>query len=148
VRRVLAAGAVVRDATGRLLLVRRAHDPEAGRWTLPGGRVEAGESPAAAAAREVAEETGLEVAVGREWLVLERPAGPSAVFEIHDFVAEPVGGVLRAGDDAADAGWFSAAEMTRLPLTTGLLAHLEAAGFVPRTGTDGGRPEPYGEAAP
>jgi 8-oxo-dGTP diphosphatase len=148
VRRVLAAGAVVRDAAGRLLLVRRAHDPEAGRWTLPGGRVEPGESPAAAAAREVAEETGLEVAVGREWLVLERPAGPAAVFEIHDFVAEPVGGVLRAGDDATEAGWFSAAEMARLPLTTGLLAHLDAGGFVLRTGTGRGRPESYGEAAP
>jgi 8-oxo-dGTP diphosphatase len=148
VRRVVAAGAVVRDAAGRLLLVRRAHDPEAGRWTLPGGRVEPGESPAAAAAREVAEETGLEVAVGREWLVLCRPAGPAAVFEIHDFVAEPVGGVLRAGDDAAEAGWFTVAEMARLPLTTGLLAHLESAGFVPRTGTDGGRPESHGEHAP
>jgi 8-oxo-dGTP diphosphatase len=131
VRTVLAAGAVVRDAEGRLLLVQRGHDPEAGRWTLPGGRVETGETPARAAAREVTEETGLVVAVGREWLVLERPAGPDAVFEIHDFVAEPVGGALRAGDDAADVGWFTPAELARLPLTTGLLAHLQAAGFVP-----------------
>jgi acetyl-CoA carboxylase carboxyl transferase subunit beta len=96
--------------------------------------VEPGESPARAAAREVTEETGLVVAVGREWLVLERPAGPDAVFEIHDFVAEPVGGILRAGDDAADVGWFTPAELARLPLTTDLLAHLQAAGFVP----DGG----------
>lgn len=133
-RTVLAAGAVVRDAGGRLLLVQRGKDPEAGRWTLPGGRVEPGETPADAAAREVTEETGLVVAVGREWLVLERPAGPDAVFEIHDFVAEPVAGALRAGDDAADAGWFTPAELARLPLTTGLLAHLEAAGFVPDDG--------------
>lgn len=154
VRTVIAAGAVVRDPAGRLLLVQRGHDPEAGRWTLPGGRVEAGESPADAAAREVAEETGLVVAVGREWLVLSRPtgqAGPDGtdtVFEIHDFVAEPVGGSLRAGDDAADAGWFTPAELARLPLTTGLLAHLEAAGFVPRTRTQRGRPEAHGEPAP
>ena len=132
-RTVLAAGAVVRGADGRFLLVQRANPPEAGRWTLPGGRVEPGESPAAAAAREVAEETGLDVAVGREWLGLDRPAGPGVVFEIHDFVAEPLGGTLRAGDDAADAGWFTPGELGRLPLTTDLFGYLQAAGFV--TGT-------------
>ncbi|NMO92557.1 NUDIX domain-containing protein [Actinomycetospora sp. TBRC 11914] len=145
---MLAAGAVVRDAAGRLLLVQRGHDPEAGRWTLPGGRVEAGESPAEAVVREVAEETGLEVVVGREWLVLERPAGAASVFEIHDFVAEPVGGHLRAGDDAADAGWFTPDELVALPLTTGLLGHLETAGFVPPATTLRGRPEAHGESAP
>jgi 8-oxo-dGTP diphosphatase len=145
---VLAAGAVVRDAGGRVLLVQRGHDPEAGRWTLPGGRVEPGETPARAAAREVAEETGLLVTVGREWLVLERPAGPDAVFEIHDFVAEPVGGVLRAGDDAADVGWFTPVELARLPLTTDLLAHLRAAGFIPETVTRGRRRDPRGEGTP
>ena len=145
---MVAAGAVVRDPAGRLLLVQRANDPEAGRWTLPGGRVEIGETPAAAAAREVAEETGLRVAVGREWLVLERPAGPGVVFEIHDFVAEPLGGVLRAGDDAADAGWFTPARLAALPLTTGLLEHLEAGGLLRASGTDGDRSCPDGEAAP
>jgi acetyl-CoA carboxylase carboxyl transferase subunit beta len=148
VRTVLAAGAVVRDAAGRLLLVRRGTDPEAGRWTLPGGRVEPGESPAEAAAREVTEETGLVVTVGREWLVLERPAGPGAVFEIHDFVAEPLGGALRAGDDAADVGWFTPAELARLRLTSGLLTHLQAAGFVAVTATQGSGPEPRGEPTP
>ncbi|MDT7742519.1 MAG: 8-oxo-dGTP diphosphatase [Actinomycetota bacterium] len=147
-RTVLAAGAVVRDAAGRLLLVRRGTDPEAGRWTLPGGRVEPGESPAEAAAREVTEETGLVVTVGREWLVLERPAGPGAVFEIHDFVAEPLGGALRAGDDAADAGWFTPAELARLTLTSGLLTHLQAAGFVAVTATERARAEPEGEPTP
>jgi 8-oxo-dGTP diphosphatase len=145
-RTVLAAGAVVRDAAGRLLLVQRGKDPEAGRWTLPGGRVEPGESPAAAAAREVTEETGLVVAVGREWLVIERPAGPDAVFEIHDFVAEPRGGALRAGDDAADVGWFTPAELAGLPLTTDLLAHLGAAGLLPTTERD--HPDPRSEPTP
>jgi 8-oxo-dGTP diphosphatase len=131
-RRVPAAGAVVHDATGRLLLVRRGRAPQAGRWTLPGGRVEPGESPAAAAAREVAEETGIVVAVGREWLVLERPGPDGVVFEIHDFVADVVGGELQAGDDAADAGWFTAAEMAELPLTTDLFGILTRAGLLPR----------------
>jgi 8-oxo-dGTP diphosphatase len=130
-RRVPAAGAVVHDATGRLLLVQRGREPQAGRWTLPGGRVEPGESPAEAAAREVAEETGVVVTVGREWLVLERPGPGDVLFEIHDFVAEVVGGDLRAGDDAADVGWFTAAEMADLPLTTDLFGILDRAGLLP-----------------
>lgn len=128
--RVAAAGAVVRDERGRFLLVRRGTPPQQGRWTLPGGRVEPGESTAQACAREVAEETGILVEVGREWLVLERPGPAGVTYEIHDFLAEPVGGTLRAGDDAADAGWFSPDEMAELPLTTDLLGHLGRAGLL------------------
>src|SRR3954466_12295448 len=57
-------GAVVRDAAGRLLLVRRGHAPGRGLWSLPGGRVEPGESVEQAVAREVREETGLTVRAG------------------------------------------------------------------------------------
>lgn len=128
--RVAAAGAVVRDERGRFLLVRRGTPPQQGRWTLPGGRVEPGESAAQACAREVVEETGIVVEVGREWLVLERPGTAGVTYEIHDFVAEPVGGTLRAGDDAADVGWFSPDEMAALPLTTDLLGHLGRAGML------------------
>jgi acetyl-CoA carboxylase carboxyl transferase subunit beta len=128
--RVAAAGAAVRDERGRFLLVRRGTPPQQGRWTLPGGRVEPGESPAQACAREVAEETGILVEVGREWLVLERPGPAGVTYEIHDFLAEPVGGTLAAGDDAADAGWFSPDEMAALPLTTDLLGHLGRAGLL------------------
>ena len=128
--RVAAAGAAVRDERGRFLLVCRGTLPQQGRWTLPGGRVEPGESAAQACAREVAEETGILVEVGREWLVLERPGPAGVTYEIHDFLAEPVGGTLRAGDDAADAGWFSPEEMAALPLTTDLLGHLGRAGLL------------------
>src|SRR2546430_16924216 len=62
--RVPCAGAVVKDQAGRLLLVRRGREPGRGRWSLPGGRVEPGETAAEAAVREVREETGLDVVAG------------------------------------------------------------------------------------
>lgn len=122
--RVECAGAVVRDATGRLLLVRRGHEPSRGLWSLPGGRIEAGETPAEAAAREVREETGLEVEVGR--LLATTVIGE---FLVHDFAAVAVGGELRAGDDADEVRWCSDEQLVLLPLTPGLadaLAEMES----------------------
>ena len=58
-------GAVIKDGPGRLLLIKRGHEPGKGLWSIPGGRVEAGESDADALVREVREETGLVVAAGR-----------------------------------------------------------------------------------
>ena len=57
-------GGIVHDAQGRLLLIKRANEPGRGRWSLPGGRVEPGETDAEAVVREVREETGLEVTPG------------------------------------------------------------------------------------
>ncbi|MGI8799897.1 MAG: NUDIX hydrolase, partial [Pseudonocardia sp.] len=62
---VACVGAIVRDAAGRLLLVQRVNEPGAGRWSLPGGRVEPGETDQDAVVREVAEETGLQVRTTR-----------------------------------------------------------------------------------
>jgi len=120
VTRTWAAGAVVRDDAGRVLLVLRAHAPEVGRWTIPGGHVEPGETLEQCARREVHEETGLEIAIGRELGVVDIPNGDE-VIEAHDFVATVVGGTLAASDDAADAGWFTFDQMHRMPLTTDLL---------------------------
>ena len=113
---VLCAGAVVRDASGRVLLVRRGHEPGLGLWSLPGGRVEAGEAPAAAAGREVLEETGLEVEVGDLLATFE--LGP---YLVHDFAATVVGGELAAGDDADEVGWFAVDELSTVELSAGLL---------------------------
>jgi 8-oxo-dGTP diphosphatase len=77
-RRILAAAAVVREESGRFLLIKRGKAPEAGLWTFPGGRVEPGETLRQAAAREVREETSLLVEVGDELWSLDL-AVPGAV---------------------------------------------------------------------
>ena len=130
----LCAGAVVRDAEGRLLVVQRANDPSRGCWSLPGGRAEPGEALQEAARREVAEETGLDVAIGAELGIAEMryvdAAGDARVLRIHDFEATVVGGRLAAGDDAVNVGWMSRSQLSELELTPDLLAILESFGVV------------------
>ncbi len=137
-RVILAAGAIVRDASGRYLLVKRGKPPEMGHWTVPGGRLEAGETLADAAAREAAEETGLQVRVVREVGHVVVNAGEATgdaadVYEIHDFLMEPVGVDAQpvAGDDAADAAWFTPDELLALLTTTDLVQHLRRYGAYP-----------------
>jgi len=119
-------GAIIRDGAGRLLLIQRGHEPGRGLWSLPGGRVEPGESDEQAVVREVREETGLTVRPGRLAGTLRRPAPGGRVFGIRDYVATVTGGTLAAGDDAADARWVSRDGLDTLPLTAGLVDLLTA----------------------
>ncbi len=118
-RPTVAVGGIVFDAQGRVLLIRRARPPHAGCWSIPGGKVAAGETLAAAVAREVREETGLDVEVGPLALWLERIV-PGFHYVILDFLARHTGGALAAGDDAADARWFDDAGLAALDTTPGL----------------------------
>jgi ADP-ribose pyrophosphatase YjhB (NUDIX family) len=114
---IACVGALVRDPGRRLLLVLRAREPARGTWSLPGGRVEPAESTADACAREVLEETGLIVEVGRHVGRVERSGVGGTTYVIDDYECEVVGGRLAAGTDAADARWLSEEQMRDLPLS-------------------------------
>ncbi|MGZ6838798.1 MAG: NUDIX domain-containing protein [Blastococcus sp.] len=125
-------GAVVHDGAGRLLMIRRGHAPHAGLWSLPGGRVEAGETAGQAIEREVREETGLEVRAGPPVGRVLIPAD-GAVFDVVDLACtltrpgeDPV-----AGDDAAAVMFADAATLDRLPCTPRLVETLREWGVLP-----------------
>jgi len=127
----VATGAIVVE-DGALLLVRRGHAPALGYWTVPGGRVEAGEELRAAAAREVLEETAIEVAAGA-FAGWDERFDEDHHFVILDFFATPVrsGQEVRAGDDATDARWVPLDHVAEYELAMGLLVFLQEVGTVP-----------------
>ena len=100
------ATAVVLQRGEEVCLVKRGFAPKAGQWTLPAGFLEYDEDVRAGAAREVLEETGLEVRITGLRDALTGVLPPDRPVLLIVFDGEVTGGELRAGDDAADAGWF------------------------------------------
>lgn len=119
---VPAAGAViVRDE--QILLVRRAHPPKPGWWCLPAGFMEWQEHPAETAVREVAEETGLEIALTEFFEVYSGDDDPRSNAVLILYLAEIVGGRMTARDDADEVAFF---HLDQLPERIAFVAHNQA----------------------
>jgi 8-oxo-dGTP diphosphatase len=130
-RVIACVGAVIKDDDGRLLLIKRKHEPGMGQWSVPGGRIEPGETDQEAVIREIREETGLIVTPGPLIGSVRRPTErPGAELDIRDYTAVIVGGQMAAGDDADDVMWAGPAELDSLPLTDGLLDALRDWGAI------------------
>jgi len=138
-------GAVVLDGD-RVLLVRRGGQPSRGRWSIPGGLVHLGERLEDAVVREVEEECGLQIRLLGLCGVIDRivpgePSDPAPVryhFVIIDYVAEPVGGTLQAGSDAAEARWVPVADLDQYTTTDGLATMIQRAVKLRQAGAQGG----------
>jgi 8-oxo-dGTP diphosphatase len=121
---LVGVGAIVVDGP-RVLLVQRGKAPSLGKWSLPGGLVEVGETVEAAVRREVVEECGLEVTLHGLVAHLDRIVrDPEGRVRYHyvllDFLAHPAGGQARAGSDAAAVRWVHPDEIPGLDTTEGL----------------------------
>ncbi len=121
---------LVQDEADRILLGRRNKDPQRGSWVIPGGRINAFESIAEAAARELQEETGLKVEVGSQFRAYEIVNPPSEHRIVIYSWARIVGGVLKASDDLSEVRFFSAHDLPNVQLTPLVQRVLEDAGLI------------------
>jgi 8-oxo-dGTP diphosphatase len=121
-RPFVGVGAVIVQG-GRVLIVKRKYDPLAGQWSIPGGAVELGETLEASIAREMLEETGLEIEVGPVIEVFDRITRDEEGrvryhFVLVDYLCWPAGGALQAGSDVAEAMFVHPADLGPYQLTT------------------------------
>jgi ADP-ribose pyrophosphatase YjhB (NUDIX family) len=119
-------GGIIFDGD-QVLLIRRGHPPAQGKWSIPGGVVQLGETLQEALRREMLEETSLAVEVLEPARVLDRiekdPEGRVSMhFVIVDFFCQVLSGTATPGSDAAAAAFFRLEEMERLEMTTGTAA--------------------------
>ena len=122
-RPILAVGTVV-VRNGCVLLARRGKPPSQGKWSVPGGAVDAGESLEAAARREIREECGIEVELTDTIEVIERITRDDAQrvrfhYVIVDYLARWVSGEPRLSDEASEVRWVRPEDLDALDITAG-----------------------------
>jgi mutator protein MutT len=106
----------------KVLLVKRGRAPFAGLWSLPGGKVEGGETPRQAACRELKEETGIDAEVEGIIDTVKVKAGDpgdSVTYRLTVFYGRPIGGSLKAGSDSEAAEWVHLDDIDALAMTEG-----------------------------
>ena len=140
-RPVVAVGVLLLDGD-RVLLIQRARPPAAGKWSVPGGKVELGESLEAAALRELKEETGLSCTLGPIVEVLDRVVrAPDGSIEFHyvilDFLGSAPSGTLAHASDCLDARFVAVADLPSYQLTDGLQPVIARAGALLASGASG-----------
>jgi 8-oxo-dGTP diphosphatase len=114
---ILAADGLVRDAEGRVLLIRRKNPPFEGTWALPGGFIDVGEDPREGCEREMREETCLEVSVEELGGFYGRPdRDPRGHTCTVVYRCRVLSGEAKGADDAAEARWFRPEELAGTPL--------------------------------
>ena len=121
---------LVQDEDNRILLGQRNKDPQRGSWVIPGGKIHAFERIGEAGVRELEEETGLRVEVGSQFRVYEIVNPPSEHRIVIYSWAKVIGGTPKASDDLLDVRFFSAEELSYLPLTPLVRRALEDAGIL------------------
>lgn len=117
---LVGVGAIIIDGD-RVALVKRGHPPLEGKWSIPGGVLEVGETLRKAVVREALEETGLTIEPGELLGVFERviPDEQGKMryhYVLIDFLCRRLAGRLAAGDDAAGVGWFRSDQLAGLGL--------------------------------
>ena len=126
---VVGVGAVIVQ-DGKVVLIKRRYEPLAGRWSLPGGRLELGETLEAGVAREMLEETGLAIEVGPaievfDRILLDEERQVRFHYVLVDYLCRPLGGTLRAGSDVDEALWVAPSELSAYDVTGKALAVIE-----------------------
>ena len=128
-RPLIGVGAVVFNEKDEVLLIRRGKEPHYGRWMVPGGTLEWGETLEQAAVREVREETGIEIRIETFVEIIEAitPGENGFHFVIMDYAATAISGTPVAGSDALEAAWVPIRDFGARDLTDELLAVIEKA---------------------
>ena len=128
-RPLIGVGAVVFSARNEILLIKRGKPPHYGRWMVPGGTLEWGESLEDAAIREVREETGIDIEIETFVEIIEAitPGQDGFHFVIMDYAARAISGTLAANSDALDAVWATLDSLGDYDLTPELLRVIDKA---------------------